>query len=68
MELTATQAKVLKFVASYIKDNGYPPTRREVSDHFKWAYPSSAEDHLRAIERKGYLTITPNISRGIVIK
>ena len=68
MELTEQQNEVLKFIRAFVSKRGFPPTRQEIADSFGWAYASAAESHLRAIERKGRITITPGISRGIVIK
>lgn len=67
MELTARQNEVLKFIRSYISKHGFPPTRQEICDSFGWAYASAAESHLRAIERKGFITIAPGLWRGIAI-
>lgn len=67
MNLTDRQKKVLSFVKKFIRSNGYPPTRREISDNFRWKSQTSAEDHLRCLERHGVITIAEGISRGIAI-
>jgi repressor LexA len=67
-ELTAKQMRVLGFVQRFITQNGYPPTRREIADHFEWASQTSAEDYLRALARKGFIKIAPGkISRGLQV-
>jgi repressor LexA len=67
-QLTRMQERVLAFVEKHIKKNGYPPTRMEICAEFDWASPTSAEDHLRAIQRKGYIRIPPGkVARGIQV-
>jgi len=52
--LTDRQEKVLDFIVNYIKETGYPPTIREIGDTFGIS-SKGAYDHLKAIERKGYI-------------
>ena len=63
-ELTDKQELVLKFITSVIKDRGVPPTIREIGDKFEIT-AKGAYDHLKAIERKGYLKTSKNQSRAI---
>lgn len=63
-ELTERQELVLKFITDVIKERGYPPTVREIGDKFEIT-AKGAYDHLKAIEKKGYLKTTPNQSRAI---
>ncbi len=63
-ELTERQELVLKFITDVIKERGYPPTVREIGDQFEIT-AKGAYDHLKAIEKKGYLKTTPNQSRAI---
>jgi len=65
--ITARQREVLTYVADYICANGYPPTLREIAAHFGWASCLAAGDHLRALEKKGFITRTPMISRGLAL-
>lgn len=65
--LTMQQTKVLGFVESFLKDKGYPPTRKEIMEHFDWGSVNSAQEHLIFIEKKGYIRLDPNVQRGIVI-
>lgn len=65
--LTEAQRKVFNFIVYYKKANGWPPTRQEISDHFGWGAHNAAQNHLRLIERKGYVRLIDNISRGIEI-
>jgi len=53
-ELTDRQKLVLSFIANYIKKNSYPPTIREIADHFKISV-KGAHDHITALRKKGHL-------------
>lgn len=66
--LTDKQEKVLAFVRDCVRDTGMPPTREEIAREFGFAVRASAEEHLRAIARKGYLDLIPGSSRGIRLK
>ena len=63
--LTARQAEILELIRSYIAEEGCPPTRAEIADTLGFRSPNAAEDHLRALQRKGYIEIIPGSSRGI---
>jgi len=52
--LTEKQQAILDFINKYIADNQYPPSVREIGKHFK-IYPATVQDHISAIERKGFL-------------
>lgn len=54
LNLTARQQDILEMIRSFISSNGVPPTISEICAHFKFK-PSSCFDHLKALERKGYL-------------
>ncbi len=54
--LTIRQQEVLEFIRDQIKVHGYPPTLREIGKHFGIRSTNGVNDHLRALERKGYLT------------
>lgn len=57
--LTDRQTEVYEFVIDHIDGEGYSPTFQEISDHFGWSSLTSAVQHLRAIERKGFVKKTP---------
>ncbi len=63
--LTARQQRVLDFICKAIDDNGYPPTLREIGFHMGIRSTNGVNDHLRALERKGYLTRTDMKSRTL---
>jgi len=64
--LTDRQEKVLEFVTEYTKSHGYPPTVREIGEHFRilWA---AARGHLQALQKKGFIRLIRSRSRGIEI-
>ena len=55
-KLTERQKAVLDFIVESIHDRGYPPTLREIGNHLGIRSTNGVNDHLRALERKGYLT------------
>ncbi|HCR4040453.1 TPA: LexA family transcriptional regulator [Morganella morganii] len=63
--LTQNQNRVFEFIKSFIADNQYPPTRAEIAEHMGYASPNAAEEHIKALVRKGVLHVARGISRGI---
>jgi repressor LexA len=63
--LTARQDQVLCFIRQSIIDRGYPPTLREIGAHMGIRSTNGVNDHLRALERKGYLTREDMKSRAL---
>lgn len=55
-KLTDRQRAVLEFISASIQERGYPPTLREIGNHLGIRSTNGVNDHLRALERKGYLT------------
>ena len=55
-KLTARQQAVLDYISASIHERGYPPTLREIGTHLGIRSTNGVNDHLRALERKGYLT------------
>ncbi|MCX8110150.1 MAG: transcriptional repressor LexA [Syntrophorhabdaceae bacterium] len=62
--LTGTQRRILEFLKDYVRRYGYPPTIREIGEHFNILWPA-ARMHLKALEKKGFIRINPAKSRGI---
>jgi repressor LexA len=60
-ELTSRQHQLLAFIESYIADNGYPPAIREMAEHMGIRSTNGVNDHLKALERKGYLSRRPGL-------
>lgn len=65
--LTSRQGEILGFLRDFIVENGYPPSLREICGRFSIKGPQNAGKHLRALERKGYIRRSSNISRGIEV-
>lgn len=63
--ITPRQQQVLDFVVQHINKRGYPPTLREISRHIGTSGTISAQKHLEALERKGYIRRIAGSSRGI---
>ena len=55
-KLTDRQRAVLQYISDSILDRGFPPTLREIGNHLGIRSTNGVNDHLRALERKGYLT------------
>ncbi len=67
-ELTARQQEILAFLKAWIAENGMPPTRAEICGALGFRSPNAAEEHLRALERKGAIEMLAGSSRGIKIR
>ncbi len=65
-QLTLKQEKILEFIKASIKDSGFPPTVREIGEKFNITV-KGAYDHVKAIEKKGYIKTEQNKSRAIVV-
>lgn len=66
--LTDRQAEILRLVRELTEVSGYPPTRAEIAERMGFRSVNSAEQHLRALEKKGAIEITSGSSRGIRVK
>jgi repressor LexA len=67
-ELTPRQKQVLYLIQKVIADTGMPPTRAEIAKGLGFRSVNAAEEHLRALERKGAIELLPGTSRGIRLK
>jgi repressor LexA len=65
VKLTDQQQKVLDFIRQYIDDTGFPPTRAEIASRLGFKSANAAEEHLKALARKGVIEMIPGTSRGI---
>jgi len=63
--LTNRQKQILEFIHRYSDKAGMPPTRAEIAAFMGFRSVNAAEDHLRALARKGAISLTPGTSRGI---
>ena len=66
-EITSQQQRVLDCIQIYLKKTGFPPTRADICRELGFKSPNSAETHLRALEKKGFISIESGASRGISI-
>ena len=66
-ELTLRQKEVLDLIKNKILNFGLPPTRAEISKELGFKSPNAAESHLRALEKKGVISIQAGSSRGIIL-
>jgi len=64
-ELTRKQRAIYDFVVGCVNRQGIPPSLHEIADAFGLAALSGVADHLRALERKGYIRRRHGVSRGI---
>ena len=64
-ELTDRQAEILKLIKELMEVSGYPPTRAEIAERMGFKSVNAAEQHLRALEKKGAIEIAEGASRGI---
>jgi len=67
-ELTPRQAEILQLIRDTIEETGFPPTRAEIARMLDFASPNAAEEHLRALERKGAIEILDGTARGLRLK
>lgn len=63
--LTARQAEILALIRATIRRTGMPPTRAEIAETLGFRSANAAEEHLRALARKGFIELLPGASRGI---
>jgi len=67
VKLTARQQEVLDLIKSSIEETGFPPTRAEIAAELGFRSPNAAEEHLKALAKKGAIEMMPGASRGIRI-
>ena len=65
IKLTARQQEVLDIIRRYIGDTGYPPTRADIARELGFRSANAAEEHLKALARKGAIEMVAGASRGI---
>lgn len=63
-EITERQKEVLEFISDFADNNGFPPTVREISEHFNVSL-RAIQDHIAALQKKGFITQAQNRSRSI---
>ncbi len=65
IKLTPRQEQILEYIKEYLAETGFPPTRSEIAKEMGFKSPNAAEEHLRALARKGAIEMMPGTSRGI---
>ncbi|MBL6714955.1 MAG: repressor LexA [Pseudomonadales bacterium] len=63
--LTPRQSQVLDVIRSHIEETGYPPTRADIARSLGFRSANAAEEHLKALARKGAIALIPGTSRGL---
>jgi len=66
--LTPRQAQILELIHSHLARFGCPPTRAEIRDALGFRSPNAADEHLKALARKGAIDLVPDVARGIRLK
>jgi repressor LexA len=66
--LTERQGEILKLIRELMEVSGYPPTRAEIAERMGFKSVNAAEQHLRALEKKGAIEIAEGASRGIRLR
>jgi len=67
-QLTPRQNQILEMIQEFIAEYGMPPTRAEIARELGFRSANAAEEHLRALQKKGVLELMPGASRGIQLK
>ena len=67
-ELTPRQTQILEMIQDFIAESGMPPTRAEIAAELGFRSANAAEEHLRALQKKGVIELVPGASRGIQLK
>jgi repressor LexA len=65
LKLTARQQEILDLIGQAVARTGFPPTRAEIAQALGFRSANAAEDHLKALARKGAIELTAGASRGI---
>ncbi|EJB4150510.1 LexA family transcriptional regulator [Escherichia coli] len=65
--LTQCQQQVLDMLISYQQERGFPPTNQEMATMLGYRSVNAAVEHLRALEKKGLITIKRGVARGITL-
>ena len=65
IKLTPRQSEVLELIKQHIEETGYPPTRADIARKLGFKSANAAEEHLKALARKGAIEMIPGTSRGI---
>lgn len=67
-QLTDPQAKVLACIKRFIALNKYPPTRAEIAQDMGYSSANAADEHVKALVRKGAIRVKAGIARSITVE
>ena len=67
IKLTERQSEILEFIRRHIAETGFPPTRADIARELGFKSPNAAQEHLKALAKKGAIEMIPDASRGIRI-
>lgn len=65
--ITEIQKNILDFIVKRKQEKGFPPSMAEIALHFGYSTRATVQQHLKALEKKGYIRRDPRISRGIEV-
>lgn len=65
IDLTTRQQEILQLIKRHMDETGYPPTRAEIAEKLGFKSANAAEEHLKALAKKGAIEMVPGASRGI---
>lgn len=65
IDLTTRQQEILQLIKKHMDETGYPPTRAEIAEKLGFKSANAAEEHLKALAKKGAIEMVPGASRGI---
>lgn len=66
--ITSKQAEIMKYILDYAKEWEITPSREEIRKRFGFKSPNTITGYIRALVKKGYITIIPGMARGIRIR
>lgn len=66
-QLTQRQSDALAAIKLYRERTGFPPTISELAELIGCSSPNAAADHVRALKKKGYISVAPGAARGITV-
>jgi len=67
IKLTDRQTEILDYIKRHIAETGFPPTRADIAKELGFKSPNAAQEHLKALAKKGAIEMIPDASRGIRI-
>lgn len=66
LNLTTRQEEILSYIRWYFDEHGYAPSKPDIANYFGFGF-NAAVDHVKVLEKKGWLSTTPKTARSIVL-